>query len=69
MNEKNLNSIKKSREIVKEILDYGVSEEDKINIIKFISLELENNNLMKDINGLILQENKQEDNIKKQLQI
>ena len=69
MNEKNLNSIKKSREIVKEILDYGVSEEDKINIIKFISLELENNNLMKDIKGLILQENKQEDNIKKQLQI
>ena len=69
MNEKNLNSIKKSREIVKEILDYGVSEEDKINIIKFISLELENNNLMKDINSLILQEDKQEDNIKKQLQI
>lgn len=69
MNEKSLNSIKKSREIVKEILDYGVSEEDKINIIKFISLELENNNLMKDINSLILQEDKQEDNIKKQLQI
>ena len=69
MNEKSLNSIKKSREIVKEILDYGVSEEDKINIIKFISLELESNNLMKDINSLILQEYKQEDNIKKQLQI
>ena len=69
MNEKSLNSIKKSREIVKEILDYGVSEEDKINIIKFISLELESNNLMKDINSLILQEDKQEDNIKKQLQI
>ena len=69
MNEKSLNSIKKSREIVKEILDYGVSEEDKINIIKFISLELENNNLMKDINSIILQEDKQEDNIKKQLQI
>ena len=69
MNEKSLNSIKKSREIVKEILDYGVSEEDKINIIKFISLELESNNLMKDINSLILQECKQEDNIKKQIQI
>ena len=69
MNEKSLNSIKKSREIVKEILDYGVSEEDKINIIKFISLELESNNLMKDINSLILQESKQEDNTKKQLQI
>ena len=69
MNEKSLNSIKKSREIVKEILDYGVSEEDKINIIKFISLELESNNLMKDINSLILQEGKQEDNIKKQIQI
>jgi|11_taG_2_1085331.scaffolds.fasta_scaffold32020_4 hypothetical protein len=69
MNEKSLNSIKKSREIVKEILNYGVSEEDKINIIKLVSLELENNNLMKDINCLILQEDKQEDNIKKQLQI
>ena len=69
MNEKSLNSIKKSREIVKEILNYGVSEEDKINIIKFISLELEDNKLMKDINSIILQEVKEEDNIKKQLQI
>ena len=39
----------KSREIVKEILDFGVTETQKLDIIYMLSLELENNQCMKDI--------------------
>jgi hypothetical protein len=46
-------STKKSREIVKVILEYGVSQEDIVNIIKKLSLELEDANLMKNINNCI----------------
>ena len=38
-----------SREIVKEILDFGVNEDQKIYIISNLSLTLENNELMKEI--------------------
>ena len=34
------------REIVKEILNFGVSEEQKVKIIHLLSLELEDRNLM-----------------------
>lgn len=36
----------KSREIVKEILDFGVSDFQKIKIIELLGLELENRDLM-----------------------
>ena len=41
------------REIVSEILDFGVSEIQKQQIIKLISLELENTELMRKISHLI----------------
>ena len=53
MNPENYESSKKSREIVKVILEYGVSQEDIVNIIKKLSLELENVDLMKKINNSI----------------
>ena len=53
MNLENYESTKKSREIVKVILQYGVSQEDIVNIIKKLSLELEDTNLMKNINNCI----------------
>jgi len=53
MKEENVASLKKAREIVHVILEYGVNEDDKINIIKKLSLELENINLMKEINKII----------------
>tara|TARA_E500000331_G_C17259563_1_gene714607 strand:+ start:2349 stop:2573 length:225 start_codon:yes stop_codon:yes gene_type:complete len=37
------------REIVKEIMDFGVNENQKLQIIKLLSCELENVNVMKDI--------------------
>ena len=53
MNLENYESTKKSRDIVKVILQYGVSQEDIVNIIKKLSLELEDTNLMKNINKCI----------------
>ena len=38
-----------SRDIVQEILNFGVTDEQKIDIIYFLSMELEDNNLMKNI--------------------
>tara|TARA_B100000212_G_C27261484_1_gene484726 strand:+ start:452 stop:709 length:258 start_codon:yes stop_codon:yes gene_type:complete len=39
----------KSREIVAEILKFGVSEQQKLDIIHGICLSLENNEILKDI--------------------
>ena len=37
------------REIVSEILDFGVDESQKLQIIKLMAMELENNNSMKKV--------------------
>jgi len=42
-----------SREIVKEIVGFGVSEQQKLDIIFSLSLHLESNELMKEINDLL----------------
>ena len=57
----------KSREIVKEILDYGVNQIELIQIIKLLSLELEDSEKMKKIVNLISENNTIE--IKPKLQI
>ena len=49
------------RQIVKEILDFGVEETQKIQIIKLLSCELEDIYLMKRIVGAIKSDTKQED--------
>ena len=41
------------RNIVKEILNFGVDENQKIQIVKLMAMELENVNLMKDIVNII----------------
>jgi len=41
------------RDIVKEILNFGVDENQKIQIVKLMAMELENVNLMKDIVNII----------------
>jgi len=46
-------SIEKSRSIVKEILDFGTSEKEKIKIIELLCLELENTETMKQIINII----------------
>lgn len=46
-------SIEKCRSIHKEIIDFGVSEEEKIKLISLLSFELENINLMRKIQDSI----------------
>ena len=52
-NELDVKRIQESRDIVKQIIDYGVTEQHKMDIIHFISLELENNSAIKDINKIL----------------
>ena len=49
-NPQDLRSIEKSRDIVKEILSFGVTESELVKIIKLLSLELEDTGLMRNIN-------------------
>ena len=58
-------STKKSREIVNEIMKYGVSQNEIILIIKKLSLELEDINIMKKINNAIKQNEETTENIPK----
>ncbi len=39
----------KSRDIVKEILNFGVTEQQKLDIINGIAVSLENNNALKEL--------------------
>lgn len=51
--EKYVENIKIARDIVREITSFGVSEEQLILIIKFLSMELEDFELSRDIINLI----------------
>ena len=54
-----------SRDIVKKILEFGVTEQQKIDIIYFISMSLENNINMKEITNFINKFRKQINNDQK----
>tara|TARA_R110001583_G_scaffold16272_16_gene66763 strand:- start:201 stop:428 length:228 start_codon:yes stop_codon:yes gene_type:complete len=51
--EKDIEEISKCRLIVKEIIDYGVTEDQKKQIIKLLSLELEDVSTMKKIAAIL----------------
>jgi len=51
--EKDIEEISKCRLIVKEIIDYGVTEDQKKQIIKLLSLELEDVPAMKKIAAIL----------------
>ncbi len=51
--EENLEDTIKCREIVREILNFGVNQLQIKKIIQFLSLELEDRNLMVEINDVI----------------
>ena len=48
-----LNDIKKSREIVQEILRFGVNQTQIINVIGLLALELEDRDMMINIRNII----------------
>ena len=58
-------SAKKCREIVTVIMEYGVSQKEILLIIKNLSLELENIDIMKKINNSIKQTEETAENISK----
>ena len=53
MTDKNLIDKIKSREIVNEIMQYGVNQQQILSIIKLLALELEDRELMLDITNMI----------------
>ena len=62
--EKDIHLMIRSREIVKEIVNFGVTEYQKIQIIKLLSLELEDGNIMREISNILDKKNKQDDQTK-----
>ena len=59
----------KSREIVSEILNFGVNQFQIKKIIKFLSLELEDRRLMLDISSLIDDDAQDDTQAKPQIEI
>ena len=47
--ERKVEKITESRDIVKEIIKFGINEEQKKDVIYFLAMELEDNNLMKEL--------------------
>ena len=52
-NERDVTRIQESRDIVKEILNFGVSDDQKLDIIYFLSLELENRETIVELTGAL----------------
>tara|TARA_B100000902_G_C26577696_1_gene559587 strand:- start:187 stop:402 length:216 start_codon:yes stop_codon:yes gene_type:complete len=60
-NPNDIPSFEKTRNIVKEIIDFGVSQKEILKIVELLALELENRNLMLEILSVVTdKEQKQE---------
>ena len=59
----------RAREIVQVILDFGVSELQKMKIIKLLALELEDLKMMQNISSLIDQDTNEAEDSKPKIQI
>ena len=51
--EQDVRKVQESRDIVKEILNFGITEEQKLDVIYFLSLELENRDIILEISNLL----------------
>lgn len=49
-------SLEKTRQIVKEVLDFGVSQKEILKIIHLLSYELEDRNIMVEIHNCLFKE-------------
>ena len=65
--EKQLEKTIQCREIVKEILNFGVSEFQKVKIIHFLSLEMENRENMLQLSNICKSILNEEENSEKQV--
>ena len=60
-NIEDIQSIEKCRNIVFEIVNFGVNDNEIFKIIELLSLELENTTVMKDIHNLLKPKEEQKD--------
>ena len=51
--ERKVEKITESRNIVKEIIKFGINEEKKKDVIYFLAMELENNDLMRELCSIL----------------
>ena len=51
--EKEAKKKQESRDIVKEIINFGITEKQKIDVMFFLALTLENNSALKDISNVL----------------
>lgn len=58
---RDISSYEKTRNIVKEIIDYSVSQDEIFNIIKLLSMELENRDVMLGIMNILTCKRQKED--------
>tara|TARA_B000000557_G_C20809735_1_gene459462 strand:- start:727 stop:945 length:219 start_codon:yes stop_codon:yes gene_type:complete len=69
-NEDDLNKVKKARMIINEVLNYGVSQEEILCLLKLLSLELEDTETMKKLINIISETNNiDKENINTKIQI
>jgi DNA-binding transcriptional MerR regulator len=66
-NPKDIKSLEKCRNIIKEVIDFGVSQDEIEKLIDLLSLELEDINKMKSIRAILKDEEDTETEIKESL--
>ena len=66
-NPKDIKSLEKCRNIIKEVIDFGVSQDEIEKLIDLLSLELEDINKMKSIRAILKDEEDTKSEIKESL--
>ena len=66
-NPKDIKSLEKCRNIIKEVIDFGVSQDEIEKLIDLLSLELEDINKMKSIRSILKDEEDTKSEIKESL--
>ena len=66
-NPKDIKTLEKCRNIIKEVIDFGVSQDEIEKLIDLLSLELEDINKMKSIRAILKDEEDTETEIKESL--
>ena len=66
-NPKDIKSLEKCRNILKEIIDFGISQDEILKLIELLSLELEDTDKMKKIISILKEEHTNDKEIKESL--
>ena len=66
-NPKDIKSLEKCRNILKEIIDFGINQDEILKLIELLSLELEDTDKMKKIISILKEEHAGNEEIKESL--